>query len=116
MIIIFPKVMAMWERKLQKEHYSEWVIRNSLFWMTPLTQWRLKDNISYWVNDFETDSPKCKYELERLLNDYILREELQHKTGNLRDTIVHRMLQSIDERLSEIIGLQTDYLSLQLRY
>lgn len=37
---------------------------------------------------------------ERLLNDYTLREKLQHKTGTLRDSIVHKVLRSVDERLS----------------
>ncbi|TDQ17699.1 His-Xaa-Ser system protein HxsD [Raoultella sp. BIGb0149] len=91
----------MWEKMLQKEQYSEWVIRNSLYWMTPLTQWKLKEGISSWTISFETDSPECEYEFERLLNDFILRETLQHKTGNLRDTIVQRVLLSIDERLSQ---------------
>ncbi|HBW8426869.1 TPA: His-Xaa-Ser system protein HxsD, partial [Klebsiella pneumoniae] len=27
--------MAMCERTFEKELYSEWVIRNSLYWMTP---------------------------------------------------------------------------------
>ncbi|HCM8094798.1 TPA: His-Xaa-Ser system protein HxsD, partial [Klebsiella pneumoniae] len=48
----------------------------------------------------ENDSPECLYEFERLLNDYALREKLQHKTGALRDSIVHKVLRSVDERLS----------------
>ncbi|HHL0058038.1 TPA: His-Xaa-Ser system protein HxsD, partial [Klebsiella pneumoniae] len=31
----------MCERTFEKELYSEWVIRNSLYWMTPLTRWKL---------------------------------------------------------------------------
>ena len=73
----------MCERTFEKELYSEWVIRNSLYWIS-----------------FENDSPECLYEFERLLNDYALREKLQHKTGALRDSIVHKVLRSVDERLS----------------
>jgi His-Xaa-Ser system protein HxsD len=36
----------------------------------------------------------------KMLNDYALREKLQHKTGALRDSIVHKVLRSVDERLS----------------
>ena len=94
------KVMEMRERMLEKGLYSEWVIRNSLYWMTPLTQWKLREELSCWTISFESDSPECLYEFERLLNDYTLREKLQHKTGALRDSIVHKVLRSVDERLS----------------
>lgn len=94
------KVMAMCERMFEKELYSEWVIRNSLYWITPLTQWKLREDLSYWAIFFESGSPECLYEFERLLNDYTLREKLQHKTGMLRDSIVHKVLRSVDERLS----------------
>lgn len=94
------KVMAMCERMFKKDVYSEWVMRSCLYWMTSLTQWKLSEDKSYWTISFENDSPECLYEFERLLNDYTLREKLQHKTGSLRDSIVHRVLRSVDERLS----------------
>ena len=58
------------------------------------------EELSSWTISFENDSPECLYEFERLLNDYALREKLQHKTGALRDSIVHKVLRSVDERLS----------------
>ena len=90
----------MCERTLKKDVYSEWVIRNSLYWMTPLTRWKLLEELSSWTISFENDGPECLYEFERLLNDYALREKLQHKTGALRDSIVNKVLRSVDERLS----------------
>ena len=92
--------MAMCERIFNKNLYSEWVIRISLYWMTSLTQWKLCEDMSTWAISFESDSPEYLYEFERLLNDYTLREKLQHKTGELRDSIFYKVLQSIDERLS----------------
>ncbi|HBX4989984.1 TPA: His-Xaa-Ser system protein HxsD, partial [Klebsiella pneumoniae] len=41
--------MAMCERTFEKELYSEWVIRNSLYWMTPLTRWKLLEELSSWT-------------------------------------------------------------------
>lgn len=90
----------MCERTLKKDVYSEWVIRNTLYWISPVSSWKLKENISSWTISFENDSPECLYEFERLLNDYALREKLQQKTGALRDSIVHKVLRSVDERLS----------------
>ena len=58
------------------------------------------EELSSWTISFENDSPECLYEFERLLNDYALREKLQHKIGALRDSIVHKVLRSVDERLS----------------
>ncbi len=92
--------MVMYEVICQKDLYSEWVVRSSLYWMTPLAQWKLCEDISSWTISFESGSPECLYEFERLLNDYTLREKLHHKTGTLRDSIVHKVLRSIDERLS----------------
>lgn len=63
----------MCERTLKKDVYSEWVIRNSLYWMTSLTQWKLCEDISSrTISFFENNGPECLYEFERLLNDYAL--------------------------------------------
>lgn len=97
---LYWKIIAMSERVFEKELYSEWVIRNSLYWMTPLTRWKLHEDVSHWIISFENDNPKFLYEFDRLLNDYSLREKLQHKTGALRGSIVHKVLRSVDERLS----------------
>jgi His-Xaa-Ser system protein HxsD len=39
----------MCEKMFEKQLYSEWVIRNSLYWMTSLTQWKLCEDISSWT-------------------------------------------------------------------
>jgi His-Xaa-Ser system protein HxsD len=68
-------------KDVKKDVYSEWVIRNSLYWMTSLTQWKLCEDISSWTISFENDGPECLYEFERLLNDYALRENYSIKQG-----------------------------------
>lgn len=92
--------MTMWEKVLQKDQFSEWVIRNTLYWMTPVSSWKLEENISSWIIFFETNSPECEFEFERLVNDFSLREKLHHQTGQLRDAIVSKVLRSIDDRLA----------------
>lgn len=92
--------MAMWEKILQKNHYSEWVIRNTLYWMTPVSPWKLEENTSSWIIFFEISGPECEFEFGRLLNDFSLREKLHHQTGQLRDAIVSKVLRSIDDRLA----------------
>lgn len=90
----------MWQRSLEKNEYSEWVIRSSLYWLTPITEWKLADEGRSWKIFFENDSPESEFEFDRLLNDYQLREKLQQQTGALRDSIIRKVLQSIDERLT----------------
>ncbi|WP_213716533.1 MULTISPECIES: His-Xaa-Ser system protein HxsD [Cedecea] len=90
----------MWEKIILKQHCSEWVIRNSLYWMTPLSSWKLEENLSSWIIFFEISSPECEFEFERLINDFSLREKLHHQTGQLRDAIVSKVLRSIDDRLA----------------
>lgn len=92
--------MAMWEKVLQKNHYSEWVIRNTLYWMTPVSPWKLEENSSSWIIFFEKSGPGCEFEFGRLLNDFSLREKLHRQTGQLRDDIISKVLRSIDDRLA----------------
>ena len=93
--------MAMWEKILQKNLYSEWVIRNTLYWMTPVSPWKLEENTSSWIIFFEIEDPECEFEFERLLNDFSLREKLHQQTGQLRDAIISKVLRSIDDRLAK---------------
>lgn len=67
--------MAMWEKILQKNLYSEWVIRNTLYWMTPVSPWKLEENTSSWIIFFEIGGPECEFEFGRLLNDFSLRSD-----------------------------------------
>ncbi|MDK1703109.1 His-Xaa-Ser system protein HxsD [Serratia rubidaea] len=90
----------MWQRSFEKSKYSEWVIRNSLYWLTQKTAWKLEDEGASWIIFLENGAPDCEFELERLINDYQLREKLQQQTGVLRDSIIRKVLESIDERLT----------------
>ncbi len=67
-------------KDVKKDVYSEWVIRNSLYLLTSLTQWKLCEDISPTIS-FENDSPECFYEFERLLNDYTFARKISIKQG-----------------------------------
>lgn len=81
--------------------YSECVIRNSLYWMSAVTHWKLDENDQNWIVSFEDWNDEVEFELERLLNDYKLREKLQAHTGQVRTSIIDNVLRSIDSRLAE---------------
>lgn len=81
--------------------YSEWVLRNSLYWMSAVTRWKLDENDQNWLVSFELWNDEVEFEFERLLNDYKLREKVQAHTGQVRSSIIDNVLRSIDSRLAE---------------
>lgn len=81
--------------------HSEWVLRNSLYWMSSFTRWKLDEDDRHWLISFEVWNDEVEFEFERLLNDYKLREKLQAHTGQVRISIIDNVLRSIDSRLAE---------------
>ncbi|WP_145514326.1 His-Xaa-Ser system protein HxsD [Yersinia massiliensis] len=90
----------MWNKTISKTACSEWVLRNSLYWMTAYTRWRLEDDDVNWHVSFDTFSEEIQFEFERLRNDFQLRESLDNHTGRVRAAIISNVLKSIDERLA----------------
>jgi len=86
---------------LLKTVASEWVIRNSLYWMSTVARWKLEEDDQNWFVCFENWKDEVEFEFERLLNDYKLREKLQAQTGQVRASIIDNVLRNIDSRLAE---------------
>ena len=82
--------------KLDKKNYSEYVIRNSLYWQSQFCSWHLEETPLEWIVVVEAESPKDYFEFERLLNDYKLREAVMSKTNDIRTSIVDSVLNGID--------------------
>ncbi|MCI1677606.1 MAG: His-Xaa-Ser system protein HxsD [Ewingella americana] len=91
----------MWNKTVEKAKKSEWVIRNSLYWMTTYTRWKLDEDETNWYIYFDSFSEEIQFEFERLVNDFQLRESLQMQTGKIRNSIINNVLKSIDERLTQ---------------
>lgn len=89
------------DKSIAKKVCSEWVLRNSLYWMSAVCRWKLDENDEYWLVSFEDWNDEVEFEFERLLNDYKLREKLQAQTGQVRTSIIDNVLRSIDSRLAE---------------
>lgn len=79
--------------------HSEWVMRNSLYWMSPITQWTLDSNNGNWIVKLSNSDFECTAQLHRHLNDYSLREKIMAKTAPIRDAITFNVLSSIERRL-----------------
>nr|WP_254847047.1 His-Xaa-Ser system protein HxsD [Vibrio parahaemolyticus] len=65
--------------QLEKSTFSESVVRHALYWMSPLTTWKLADEDIRWTVHFSSQDEDIILEFERLLNDYLLREKLSKK-------------------------------------
>jgi len=89
------------QKNISKTMYSEWVIRNSLYWMSAITRWKLDEDGEDWLVSVVHWNDEVECEFERLLNDYKLREKLQAHTGQIRTSIIDNVLRSIDSRLDE---------------
>lgn len=87
--------------KFTTEQYSESVLRQALYWMTPMTEWSLTINESLAEIVLEKDGDEISYHFYQLLNDYKLREHIESKTKNTRDSIMQKVLASLDKRLSQ---------------
>ncbi|MBA4822945.1 His-Xaa-Ser system protein HxsD [Pantoea ananatis] len=89
------------QKNISKTMHSEWVLRNSLYWMSSVTRWKLDEDDKHWLVSFEDWNDEIEFEFERLLNDYKLREKVQAHTSQVRTSIIDNVLRSIDSRLSQ---------------
>ncbi|ORM52589.1 His-Xaa-Ser system protein HxsD [Pantoea brenneri] len=89
------------QKIISKKMISVWVLRNSLYWMSAVSRWKLDEDEEHWLVSFVHWNDEVEFEFERLLNDYKLREKLQAHTGQVRASIIDNVLRSIDSRLSQ---------------
>jgi His-Xaa-Ser system protein HxsD len=87
------------ELRFPQSSYSDWVMRNSLYWMSPVTEWTLDSDKDDWIVHLSNSDFGCKAQLHRYLNDYTLREKIMAKTAAVRDAITFNVLSSIERRL-----------------
>ena len=87
-------------KEYSKKNYSEWVIRNSLYWLSNYGKWSLEESEEFWSVSIQEDEESAIQELDRLINDYLLREKIMKKTEGVREKIALKVLQSIEEKIN----------------
>ncbi len=87
-------------KEYNKKNYSEWVIRNSLYWFSNHSKWSLEESEETWSISIQEDEENALQELDRLINDYLLREKIMKKTEGVREKIALKVLQSIEEKIN----------------
>ncbi|WP_240314449.1 His-Xaa-Ser system protein HxsD [Vibrio tetraodonis] len=93
--------MVLLTHKLDKNTFSETVVRSALYWMSPIAAWKLTVDDTHWTIDFSSQEENVIFEFERLLNDYVLREKLSGKTASYLEGISLAVLSSIEKKLSK---------------
>ena len=86
-------------KEYNKKNYSEWVIRNSLYWFSNHSKWSLEESKESWSVSIQEDAENVLQELDRFINDYLLREKIMKKTEGIREKIALKVLQSIEEKI-----------------
>ncbi|WP_229064400.1 His-Xaa-Ser system protein HxsD [Morganella morganii] len=86
---------------LDKKKYSESVIRQSLYWVSSESAWTLKESNDFFEVTLKNSNEELFFTFERLLNDYLLREKAERQTKLIRESIINKVLMSIDARLSK---------------
>jgi len=56
-------------KEYSKKYYSEWVIRNSLYWFSNHSKWSLEESEESWSVSIQEDEENALQELDRLIND-----------------------------------------------
>lgn len=86
---------------LDKKKYSESVIRQSLYWVSSESAWNLKESNDFFEVTLKNSNEELFFTFDRLLNDYLLREKAELQTKLIRESIINKVLMSIDARLSK---------------
>ncbi|TFT67401.1 His-Xaa-Ser system protein HxsD, partial [Proteus mirabilis] len=72
---------------------------NSLYWMSIYSNWLIEETDEQWKITFKNNDESVLFEFNKLLNDYILREIIELKTGKFRESVINKVLASMNERL-----------------
>ncbi|HHR6077823.1 His-Xaa-Ser system protein HxsD [Providencia zhijiangensis] len=86
---------------LNKQDYSLPVVRQALYWMNEFSEWTIDDRGNELAITFVDNNEAILFKFYQLLNDYSLREKIDIKTRHVRNSIINKVLASLDERLSK---------------
>ena len=86
------------EVKYSKKDVSEWAIRKAIYWGNINGVCKLVNDEEYWYIKLE-EINECEF--SEILNDYILRENLEKNTLSNRQVIINKVLNRIANTIDE---------------
>lgn len=84
-----------------KSKVSEITIRKALYWMSDSAEWSLDGEDETWRVEFAVsvqEQQQVKMKLEQLVNDYLLRENVDSNTLPLKNAIIQKSLKDLSAR------------------
>lgn len=85
------------EARFDKDACREVVIRKALYWLGKECDWVLDKTDTSWVVKYDSGK-NLEPLISRLINDQILRDNIDRNTGHLREKIIHKVLSDIASR------------------
>lgn len=82
---------------IDKSTCEEMIIRKALYWLSKDCDWVLEKTDTSWVVKYDSEV-NLEPLISRLINDQILRDNIDRNTGHLREKIIHKVLSDIASR------------------
>lgn len=81
-----------------KSHLSILSVRKALYWLNDECIWSLKESQNDWLIELNCHTDKEQYYsgiINKLINDYALREQINLGTEDLKQAIIHKALKDL---------------------
>ncbi len=85
--------------ELNKENYPVSVIRKTLYWLKEEEEWLLNENKKIWLINILNEKTFDEVYFNKLLNDNLLRYEIDKNTLDIRDKIIYKALSKVYEQV-----------------
>ena len=82
---------------IDKNTCEELIIRKALYWLSKECEWVLQETGTGWLVKYDSND-NLEPLISRLINDQILRNNIDKNTGHLREKIIHKVLSDIASR------------------
>ena len=82
---------------IKKTTCKELILRKALYWLSKECEWVLDTTDTNWVVKYDSKD-NLEPLISRLINDQILRNNIDKNTGHLREKIIHKVLSDIASR------------------
>ena len=82
----------------RKSHLSLLSIRKALYWLNDECIWDLKESNTDWIIELNCNTDKEEYYsgiINKLINDYALRELINSDTDELKQAIINKSLKDL---------------------
>lgn len=85
--------------QLNKENHPISVIRKTLYWLKEENEWLLNEDKINWLIIIKNEENFDEIYFYKLLNDNLLRFEIDKNTLKIREKIIHKALSKVYDKI-----------------